>query len=152
MTIETKITLAPTTIAVLQDLIQINLDSRNGFAEAAENVDDPPLAAMFRQLAAERNEQTSELRTLVSANRQPPADEGSLAAAVHRTWMDLRAAIGGGAAAMLAESQRGENFIKAKYEEALRACHGSPVCDMLSRHYGAILKSHDRVRELRDLC
>lgn len=137
-------------IATLQELIQVNLDSRDGFLEACENVEDLSLGSMFREVAAERNSQASELRSLIASHSQQPADAGSYSAAVHRMWMDLRAAMGGGSAAMLSEAERGEDYIKKKYEEAMSEHPGDPVGDVLQRHYEAVAATHDRVRELRD--
>lgn len=150
MNYETKTTLNKDTIDVLQSLIQVNIDSREGFHEAAENVDDLSISSLFRELASQRNNNVSELRSLVSTNMEEPQDSGSTAASMHRTWMDLRAALGGGVSAMLSEAERGEDHIKAKYEETLKKTAGSAVTDVLNRQYADIKAGHDRVRDLRD--
>lgn len=142
--------LSKETISMLQDLIQVNLDSRDGFVEASENVEEMSIGSLFRELAAERNGQASELRSLVATQSNEPPDSGSYSAAVHRLWMDLRAALGGGSAAMLSEAERGEDHIKKKYEEAMMEHQGDAVREILQRHYEAVSLSHDRVRELRD--
>lgn len=139
----------------LQDLIEINIDSSKGFGEAAEKLGemkqkDRPVEAMFRSLSADRSAQAQELKAIVSANRAKPTDSGSVAAAAHRTWMDLRAALGGGEQALLSEAERGEDQIKAKYEEALKDLGTCPCTQVLRRHYVAVKASHDKVRDLRD--
>lgn len=150
MAMETKTTLRDETISALQDLIQINIDSRDGFREAADKIEDITLASIFQELSSQRNDQASELRTLVSANAEEPKKKGSAAAAIHRTWMDLRAALGGGNYAILAEAERGEDHIKDKYEAELKSVPASAVSDVLHRHYAAVKASHDRIRDLRD--
>ncbi len=147
---ETKLNLARETIDALQELIQVNIDSRDGFNEAAAQIDDMTISSLFRQLAEDRNEQASELRTIVAANREEPEDSGSLSAAAHRMLIDVRAALGGGVPVVLSEAERGEDWIKAKYEEVLKQTAGSAVNDVLSRHYAAVKAAHDRVRDLRD--
>lgn len=136
----------------LQDLIQVNLDSRDGFKEAADNLDatSGDLPGMFRRLASERDAQAMELQAMVASNAEKPTESGSFSAAAHRTWMDIRAALGGGEHAMLSEAERGEDHVKAKYEEALKDLAGCACCSTLQRHYAAVRTSHDRVRDLRD--
>lgn len=146
----TKTSLDKRTVEILQDLIQINIDSREGLAEAADKVSDVALAAAFEQIALERSDHIAELRTLVAANAEEPELDGSVAAAVHRTWMDLRAALGGGPRAILSEAERGEDQIVAKYEAALDAAGAGPAADVLRRQFASVKQAHDRIRDLRD--
>lgn len=147
---ETKTALEKETIDCLNDLIQVNIDSRDGFRDAAKNVDNLTIASLFNELASQRNDQASELRAYVTGNAAEPTSEGSFAAAAHRAWMDLRSAFGGGTAAMLNEAERGEDHIKAKYENILKEHAGCAVTDVLNRQYAAVKAAHDRVRDLRD--
>ena len=148
---ETKISLAKSTIDKLQELIQINIDSYNGFNDAADQIKDTALAELFRDLGAERSAQASELQSLVAANFEDPKDEGSFAAAAHRVWMDLRTALSSdNIQTVLDEAERGEDYIKGKYEEVLKETAGSAVNDVLQRQYAAVKMTHDRVRDMRD--
>lgn len=147
---ETKSTLDHETVNKLQELIQVNIDSRDGYLEAVEHIDNSAIATAFAELATRRNDQASELSGLVSINLQEPVDHGSVAAAVHRAWIDLRGAIGQGTQAMLEEAERGEDYIKGKYEETLKEVAGSAVTDVLNRQYREIKATHDNVCELRD--
>lgn len=147
---ETKTKLTDESIESIQDLISVNIDSRDGFNEAAEHVEDANVSQLFREIAEERNQQVSELRTLVHLNDRESENAGSMAAAAHRAWMDLRATFGAGTKEMLDEAERGEDHIKAQYEEALKECAGSAVTDVLNRQYAVVKKAHDRVRDLRD--
>jgi uncharacterized protein (TIGR02284 family) len=146
-------TLSQKSIDWLQSLTQMNIDSRDGFKEASENLKDsnPSLANRFCQWASSRDQQASELQAMVSSNAETPTTSGSFSAAAHRTWMDLRSALGGGDQAILDEAERGEDQIKAKYEEALKDMGGSePCCETLRRHLAAVQASHDEVKMLRD--
>jgi uncharacterized protein (TIGR02284 family) len=150
MTLETKSSLAPETLTELQSLIQVNIDSRDSLKEAADLVQDAVVEVTLRDLADHRNDQISELRMLVAANDEEPECSGSMLGTLHRKWMDLRSALGGGPVAILSEAERGEDYIKSKYESVLKQCAGSAVTDVLNRQYASVKVSHDRVRALRD--
>ncbi len=150
MTLETKDTLNEETIAAIQELIEINIDSYNGFKQASNQTSDTALPALFDQLATERVEQAIALQLLVLRNDEEPITEGSIAGRVHRAIMDWREALGGGPVAVLEEAERGEDYIKAKYDAVLTQTAGSAVTDVLNEQYAAVKKAHDRVRDLRD--
>ena len=153
MTIETTTTLQEQTLSNLRDLIRINQDSAHGFEEAAQAVKNGQLQRLFNDLAAQRARFASELKGYVEMNGQDAGDEseGSWVGQFHRWWMDLRAALtGGDAHAVLAEAERGEDKIKAMYEEVITKTTGSAVNDVLHRQYVQVKKGHDTVRDLRD--
>ncbi|HTN73875.1 MAG TPA: PA2169 family four-helix-bundle protein [Pirellulaceae bacterium] len=150
MSVETKLTLNSETVAMLQDLIQINLDSRDGFRHAAKSVEEVAVSSMFIQLAAERDRQAFELQALVNNNGETPTHDGSFAASAHRTWMDIRTAVGGGLVAVLQEAERGEDYIKGQYESSIKKNPATAVSDVLHRQYAAVKSAHDRIRDMRD--
>ncbi len=154
MALETKTNLTDETVEELQGLIQINLDSQLGFDEAASEVEknDASLAKLFRTYATERSRQASELKSFVSLNNTQPRDDGSFSGSAHRGWINLKAALGGGKQMILNEAERGEDAIKAKYEEVLKSTSGSGITDVLNRHYAEVKRTHDKVRDLRDQC
>ena len=96
-------------VSWIQDLIQINLDSRDGFKDAAQHLKDEhsTLEAMFRRLGAERDAQAKELQTLVAKNAEKPQKSGSATAAVHRAWMDLRSRASAAASTRFSAKQNG---------------------------------------------
>ena len=151
MAVETKLNLSEKTVAKLQDLIRINLDSEQGFQEAAKEINDVNVAGIFSSLATERSRNALELQDYVQWNGEKPRDEGSYAAAFHRTWVDLRAKLSGGDPhVLLSEAERGEDQIKQAYEDALKDTAGSAMNDVLTRQYSNIKAGHDRIRDMRD--
>jgi uncharacterized protein (TIGR02284 family) len=136
----------------LQDLIQANIDSRDGFKDAAQNLKDKDarIEALFCHLARERGDQAAELQGMVARNAEKPARSGSVSAAAHRAWMDLRAALGGGEQAILSEAERGEDYIKDKYEKAIKDLGSCSCVPTLERQFAAVKASHDKVKALRD--
>ncbi len=151
MTTETKLNLNQQTIEKLQDLIRINIDSAKGFREAAEQLDENILGEKLIQLANERDRQARELQEYVSVNNEDPVDEGSYAAAVHRSWVKARSLFtGNDTYAIMAEAERGEDHIKAAYEDALKEEPGTAMNDILLRQYEEVKSIHDNVRDIRD--
>ncbi len=59
------------------------------------------LVTLFLGLANEREHQANELQEIVVHNSEGPKVSGSVAAAAHRAWMDIRSALGGGEHAIL---------------------------------------------------
>lgn len=151
MALETKSNLNESTIAGLQKLIRYNIDASNGFREAAEDVKDSQVQSLFRELGSERFELATELQNHVQWNGEDAEEDGSLMAAVHRAWIKVRAVVNGDDAyPILCEAERGEDHIKAAYEEVLKDTAGSAVNDVLTRQYATVKAGHDRVRDLRD--
>lgn len=151
MSLETKTNLNDSTIDGLQKLIRYNIDSFDGFTEAADEVNNKRVSTLFRELATERSNFANELQDHVTWNGDEAVDDGSTMAAVHRTWIQVRSALNGGDAyPILCEAERGEDYIKSAYEDVLKETAGSAVNDVLNRQYRVVKSAHDRVRDLRD--
>lgn len=139
------------TVAKLQHLTQINIDSARGFQEAADAVSDKSLTADFRVWASDRTRQADELAGYVELNDEATPDQQSWAAALHQSWLQLRAALSSDDAyAVLTEAERGESLIQQKYEEVIQETHGSAIEGVLQRQYADVKAVHDRIRRLRD--
>lgn len=151
MSVETKYDLKQETIETLQDLIRMNIDSAKGFREASDLLDDNLLAGKLTTIANEREQQASVLQEYVNVNHDEPRREGSYAAALHRTWMNARAQFtSDNSYAVMAEAERGEDQIKAAYEDALKKNPGTAMNDVIMKQYEQVKSAHDIVRDLRD--
>lgn len=151
MALETKASLSKETIDQLQELIQMNIDSRDGFHHAALKIEDMTLSTLFQSLAHQREEQANELSRFVEWNQEEPSRSGSFAAALHRSWITIRESVSSdNLYAVLAEAERGEDQIKEAYEAALRETAGSAMNDVLTRQFAQVKAAHDRIRDLRD--
>jgi uncharacterized protein (TIGR02284 family) len=149
--LESKIDLKEETIEKLHKLIQVNIDSVQGFQAAADDIDDARVEALFRELAAERESFAEELGAYVEINEDVPTDDGSLMANIHRIWMNIRGSLSSdNTYAILAEAERGEDQIKAAYEDVLKDIPGSALNDVLQSQYTLVKSGHDQVRDLRD--
>ncbi|QDU75905.1 hypothetical protein Pan97_29480 [Bremerella volcania] len=150
MSLETKTKLTAETLSIVQELVKINVDSRDTFLELADVTGNASVAIMFRELAGERNRNVAELESLMNFNREKPDESASVAATYHRILIGLRSALGAGTATMLNEAESAEQKIQDKYEEVLKREPGSAVSDILHRQYGAVRAAHERVRAIRD--
>jgi len=139
-------------IAILNSLITTTIDSADGFERSAEDADAGRFVQMFRDFAAERRQVVARLQQAVRALGGTPNDDGSLKADLHRRWVDLRDAIAGGDGdkAIIEEVERGEDYLKAKYDSALADTELSPATLALIREaYQSVRAGHDRASQLK---
>jgi len=138
-------------IDVLKDLIEVCRDGQNGYLHAAGHVIDPELKSYFNQQSLERGRFAVELQDEIEKLGAPaPETTGSVAAALHRTWFELKADLGGGDQSVINSVEQGEDRAKLVYEKALRSSLPSPVLNLIARQYTSVRAAHDRVRDIRD--
>ena len=139
-------------IEVLNSLITTTIDSANGFERSAEQTEAGAYTDLFRDFASERRRAVEGLQQIVRSLGGTPDDDGSLKANLHRRWLDLRAAIGGdgGDRAVIEEVERGEDYLKGKYEEALEDQELSETARMAIRNaYESVRAGHDTASTLK---
>ena len=139
-------------ISVLNSLITTTIDSANGFERSAEDARTGRFVEMFREFATERRAVVGRLQETVRSLGGTPNDDGSLKADLHRRWVDLRAAItgDGGDKAIIEEVERGEDYLKAKYDAALEDSALSPTVQAAIREaYQSVRAGHDRASALK---
>ena len=138
-------------VTVLNTLITTTIDSADGFERSAENADTPRFQQMFREMAQERREVVGRLQERVRQLGGEPNDDGSLKAGLHRRWEDLAKVLSGGDdKAVINEVERGEDYLKEKYELALKDGELSPDARALVQEcYGSVRKGHDRASALK---
>ena len=139
------------TISTLNSLIKTTLDSMKGFKDAAEGAENTQFSALFSEFARERSEVASALQSEVRRLGGNPEDDSSFLAAAHRTFLDLKKAFtGSDDKAVIQEVERGEDYIKAKYEAALRDADLDPSArDAVEKAYQSVKAGHDRASALK---
>lgn len=151
MATQTQPALSEEIVNLLQDLIQINLDSRDGFRMAAGAIEDMNLAGVFDFFAQQRETQANELSKLILRSGERPRREGTYLAALHRAWTEVRGILAtDDRLAMLEEAERGEDAIVSAYRDAVQQAAGTPVHELLRQHSLHVKAGHDRIRDLRD--
>ncbi len=137
-------------IKTLNELIATSEDGHKGFAEAADKAEDPKLKLLFNDRAAECERSARELQQCVVSLGAKPEDSGTVAGAVHRGWVKVRAAVTDPNLAVLEEAERGEDHAKAIYARALKAPLPPEARALVERQQQGVLRNHDRVRDLRN--
>lgn len=137
-------------ISTLNTLIATTLDSMKGYRDAAED-SETQLSQFFCEMADERSSVASMLQSQVASLGGDPEDDSTLKAAVHRGFMDLKQALSGKDEKRIVEEvERGEDYLKAKYEAALKEDHLSPATrSVIDQAYGSVRKGHDRMSSLK---
>ena len=138
-------------IRTLNGLIATTIDSVDGYRSSAEAVDSPRYGELFTARASERSSVAEQLRAEVRRLGGNPEDDGTLLAGGHRAFLNLKAAVTTrDDAAVVAEVERGEDHIKAKYESALQDESLSPDCrSLVQMAYGSVKSGHDQMRDLK---
>ena len=137
-------------ISVLNALITTTIDSANGYEHSAEDADASRYTQLFRDFADERRRVVTQLQQRVSSLGAEPSDDGSLTAGVHRRWLDLRDALLGGDEAIILEVERGEDHLKAEYDQALADYDLSRGTQGVIREaYRSVLAGHNQARKLK---
>lgn len=78
-----------------------------------------------------------------------PAKSGSVAATLHRGWINIKSAVTGkDEGAVISEAERGEDSAVANYRDALEQNLPSTVQMLVQRQYTEIKAAHDRIRSL----
>ena len=138
-------------ISMLNGLIATTIDSVDGYRTSAQDVQNPRFAEMFTSRASERSSVAEQLRAEVKRLGGTPEDDGTALAAGHRAFVNLKSAVtGSDDQAIVNEVERGEDHIKAKYEEALKDDNLSPQCrSLVEMAYGSVKSGHDQMRDLK---
>ena len=107
-------------IDAVNDLITVNYDGERGYKEAAEDVTDARLKSWFKEYAQQRYDFGHELKGELSQLGGTPDKGTSIAADIHRIFIDLKSAIAGNdEQAVINECIRGEENAIERYDAVL---------------------------------
>ena len=138
-------------ISTLNTLIATTIDSVTGYEESAKNVDNERLRQIFRERADERQRVVEELRSEVRRLGGDPEDSGSFLGKTHQRFEDLKAAITGrDEKAIINEVERGEDYLKEKFETALEGGElTGEARQVVERAYQSVRSGHDQISQLK---
>jgi len=138
-------------IECLNDLIETCRDGENGFQTAAHRVKNSDLQKLFSKYSIQRAQFASELESEVRQLGGSPSSTGSVSAAFHRGWMNIKSIVTGGSEdAILAECERGEDAAVQNYQRALKTNLPPNVLPVVKHQFTEIKRSHDRIRDLEE--
>ncbi len=137
---------------VTKDLVQTLEDGREGFARAAEKLDDSEHAAyasLFRELSAQRARFSAELRNLAGNYGDTVEAEGTLVGDLHRGWIALKDALTGSSGqAVINAVTTGEDHAVSEYEKACEADVSPTLRAVIERQKSEVTAARDRVQAL----
>jgi uncharacterized protein (TIGR02284 family) len=138
-------------IKTLNSLIETTLDSADGYAEAAKDAKSQPLIALFRERSAERRQVAAALQNRVRQLGGEPGEDGTVLASAHRMFVNLRTSLtSNDNKAVVDEVERGEDHIKAKFEDALKDTDVSPDTRVaVADAYTSVRNGHDQMRDIK---
>jgi uncharacterized protein (TIGR02284 family) len=136
-------------IKTLNNLIETCKDGQNGFQTAADGVKNSELKTLFLAYSQQRAQFAGELQNEVLRLGGDPEQTGSVAASLHRGWMDIKSAVTGeDEAAIIAECERGEDSAVSNYKDALSENLPENIRSIVQSQYAQIKEAHDRIRAL----
>ena len=139
-------------ITILNTLTATLIDSVNGYEDAAANIEgNSRFPQLFRERATERRQVAEELRGEVSRLGGNPEDDGSFLGKTHQRFLDLKAAITGrDEQAIINEVERGEDYLKEKFETAIESGNLSgETRQAVERAYQSVKSGHDQMSQLK---
>ena len=138
-------------ISTLNTLIATTIDSITGYEDSAQNIDNERFREIFRQRATERQQVVQQLREEVRRLGGEPEDGGSFLGKAHQRFEDLKAAITGrDEKSIINEVERGEDYLKEKWQAALQSGElKGESHDLVERLYQSIKSGHDQISQLK---
>ena len=138
-------------ITTLNTLTATLIDSITGYEDAAANSEAGRFQQLFRERASERQRVVEDLRAQVRRLGGNPEDDGSFLGKTHQRFLDLKAAVTGrDEQAIINEVERGEDYLKEKFETALeRGGLGGESRTAVERAYQSVKSGHDQISQLK---
>jgi uncharacterized protein (TIGR02284 family) len=138
-------------VSTLNTLIATTIDSVTGYEDSAKNIESEQFRTIFRQRADERQRVVEELRSEVRRLGGNPDDSGSFLGKAHQRFEDLKAAVTGrDEKAIINEVERGEDYLKEKFETALNdGSLSGESRQVVERAYQSVRQGHDQISQLK---
>jgi uncharacterized protein (TIGR02284 family) len=138
-------------IRTLNGLIATTLDSVDGYTRAAQDSENGRYNSLFTARAGERRQVVTLLQAEVTRLGGNPEDDGTILAGAHRMFFDLKTAVTGrDDQAVVNEVERGEDHIKAKFEDAMQDDGlTAETRSAIGAAWESVKAGHDEMRDLK---
>ena len=135
----------------LNTLIATLLDSVDGYTMSAHDMKDRDLADRFNARARERQSAVAGLQAAVARLGGNPEDDGTLLAGAHRAFLNLKEVVTGtDDQAIINEIERGEDYLKGKFEAALKNVDLAPEArSAVDQAWTSVKAGHDEMSGLK---
>jgi uncharacterized protein (TIGR02284 family) len=139
------------TIGCLNQLIETSKDGELGYRTAAEYVRNTQLQTIFQDYSRQRARFIQQLQAEVERLGGTPATSGSLTAALHRGWIDVKSALSGGdGSAIVAACETGEDAAVASYQGVLDTNISGETRSIVERQFHQVEEAHHHMRRLKE--
>jgi uncharacterized protein (TIGR02284 family) len=134
----------------LNTLLTRTRDGERGYQEAAENVKDAELKSLFMAQSRQRGEYATEIDREVRALGGDPETTTSLAADLHRAWINIKTSFtGNDDKAVVEECKRGDGQALEDYQEILQSTSlPASTRELLLRQKERIESAHSSMARL----
>lgn len=129
----------------LNDLVALNLDAREGYAQACRKARRGLYRQWFANLSAQRNAFAKMIQGLIRTRRQPIRFQGSLLGMLFRGWVDLKTALRSGDQSLVEECLRAEKALLKEYDDLLSNHWPADVQVLLERQRAAVAQNLRRL-------
>jgi len=138
-------------VSTLNDLIETCKDGEKGFRTCAENINSQQLKSTLNQHAQECSTGAKELQSLVRSLGGEAETNSSASGAMHRGWIDIKAAVTGkDDVAVLNECERGEDIALESYRNALDKELPQDIRSVVERQFHGVMRNHNQVKQMRN--
>ena len=137
-------------ISVLNSLIEVTLDSAEGYGEAVNDEETGQFGSIFAERASERRQAVTLLQDEVRRLGGEPEDSGSILGGMHRMFTKIKAMATQRDDALIREVENGEDYIKNKFESALADTRLMPTTRTAIRQvFESVQAGHDQMSQLK---
>ena len=138
-------------LEALRDLLANACDGELGFMEAASHSATPELVAFFERLGQSCSQAAADWQAQIVARGANADDRGTVGAAAHRAWLQIRRLFGGASDGLLLdECERGLATLAESHRQALQQNLPLDLHAMVQRQFEDAQRNRDHIRRLRD--
>lgn len=133
----------------LNRLIEVNKNAEAGFLNAAKNIRNSELDTQLNDYANQHAKFAAELQDEIARLGGNAGSAGTTGGALHRGWMDLKAALTGhSAGAILSSCEGGEDSALAAYDDAEADLSSGRTFSLLQKQREQITAFRTRLNRL----
>jgi uncharacterized protein (TIGR02284 family) len=138
-------------ISTINTLIATTIDSITGYENSAKDIQSERFREIFRQRADERQQVVQQLRDEVRRLGGEPEEGGSFMGKAHQRFEDVKSAVtGGDDQSIIDEVERGEDYLKDKFETALNSgTLSGEARSVVERCYQSVKSGHDQISQIK---
>ncbi|HTN35635.1 MAG TPA: PA2169 family four-helix-bundle protein [Arachidicoccus sp.] len=141
------------TVDLLNRLVQVNEDRKQGYQKALDKAGDPTLKALFDQYAKQSGKYIVDLGLVIESYGGIPTEKTTIAGDVYRAWMDVKDVMTTNERKSTLEScERGEDAALSTYKKVIEDMGevDNNILGTLAFQQEHIEMAHDHIKSLRD--